>query len=557
MSQGAQKSLTGSRAILAAATVALLLPVASSAQFITAPMCPIDADGRIADVFHDRNAISFRPILDHQALILTVRTPCSVWVKQFDRGEDPVFTLEEVPGDVEGSYRWELELVPIVDAGVAKALAKAREEGDLFLPLELQQKGLLPKGPVVDSGAFAVVDGSIVDPKLEERSQGKVTTVGSRAADLASAFDPTRQAQGVRIAAADQVIPDDLIVQGSLCVGFDCVNNESFSFDTIRMKENNLRIDFTDTSVGSFPTQDWEIAANDSASGGRSALIVSDQDNQIFVIESGSVSNALYLDSTARIGLRTSTPVLDLHIATSNTPGIRLEQTSAGGFTAQTWDIAGNEANFFVRDVTGGSRLPFRIRPDAPTSSIDISSDGDVGIGTASPDNPLHVFSDSASFVAALNLENEGGDVGFRLTNDVGTMDLNLVDNAGVQEFRINIGASPQEFTLQADGDLIITGSYTPDYVFEPGYPLLSLDELQDFIEENGHLPNVPSDAEVKRTRQINLSEFQLRLLEKIEELTLYTLAQHEQLQGLAVENQDLLDRLEALEQVSSSPSKD
>jgi hypothetical protein len=43
--------------------------------------------------------------------------------------------------------------------------------------------------------------------------------------------------------------------------------------------------------------------------------------------------------------------------------------------------------------VTGGSRLPFRIRPGAPTSSVDISADGDVGIGTASPDEKLHVFS--------------------------------------------------------------------------------------------------------------------------------------------------------------------
>jgi hypothetical protein len=64
---------------------------------------------------------------------------------------------------------------------------------------------------------------------------------------------------------------------------------------------------------------------------------------------------------------------------------MRFEQNNGGGFTAQTWDVAGNEANFFVRDVTGGSRLPFRIRPGAPTSSIDISAAGSVGIGTASP----------------------------------------------------------------------------------------------------------------------------------------------------------------------------
>jgi hypothetical protein len=72
-----------------------------------------------------------------------------------------------------------------------------------------------------------------------------------------------------------------------------------------------------------------------------------------------------------------------------------MEQTSAGGFTAQTWDIGANEANFFVRDVTGGSRLPFRVRPGAPTSSIDISAAGNVGVGTASPAGKLQVLSSS------------------------------------------------------------------------------------------------------------------------------------------------------------------
>jgi len=76
---------------------------------------------------------------------------------------------------------------------------------------------------------------------------------------------------------------------------------------------------------------------------------------------------------------------------TSDTPAIRFEQNSSGGFTAQTWDIGANEANFFVRDTTGGSRLPFRIRPGAPTSSIDISANGNVGIGTASPTSRLTV----------------------------------------------------------------------------------------------------------------------------------------------------------------------
>lgn len=185
----------------------------------------------------------------------------------------------------------------------------------------------------------------------------------------------------------DQVIADDLIVQGSICAGFDCVNNESFGFDTIRLKENNLRIKFEDTSVGAFPTGDWQLTANDSASGGQEKFSIEDiTGSRVPVtVEGGATTNSLYIDSTGRIGFRTSTPVLDLHVNTGNTPALRLEQDGSSGFTAQTWDVAGNEANFFIRDVTGGSRLSFRIRPGAPSSSIDIAGNGDVGFGTASP----------------------------------------------------------------------------------------------------------------------------------------------------------------------------
>jgi hypothetical protein len=210
-----------------------------------------------------------------------------------------------------------------------------------------------------------------------------------------------------KVSIADQVIPDDLIVQSSICTGFDCVNNESFGFDTIRLKENNLRIKFEDTSVGTFPTNDWQLTANDSASGGASKFSIEDITGSKvpFTITAGAATNSIFVDSTGRVGLRTSTPVLDLHIHTSNTPAVRLEQNSSGGFTAQTWDVAGNEANFFIRDVTGGSRLPFRIRPGAPTSSIDINSSGDVGMGTASPSEKLHVSEnvDANSFILMQN----------------------------------------------------------------------------------------------------------------------------------------------------------
>ena len=82
---------------------------------------------------------------------------------------------------------------------------------------------------------------------------------------------------------------------------------------------------------------------------------------------------------------------------------MRLEQNNSGGFTAQTWDIGANEANFFIRDVTGGSRLSLRIRPGAPTSSIDIAASGNVGIANGSPATILDVSGNT------LTLGSDGG----------------------------------------------------------------------------------------------------------------------------------------------------
>ena len=262
--------------------------------------------------------------------------------------------------------------------------------------------------------------------------------------------------------AADQVIPDDLIVQGSACIGLDCVNNESFGFDTIRLKENNCRLQFNDTSTSTgFPTNNWQIRANSSASGGASFLGFVDQGatgtsetgNILFQVTAGAPVNSLFVDSTGRVGFRTGTPVLDLHVNTSNTPGMRLEQNSSGGFTAQTWDIAGNEANFFVRDVTGGSRLPFRIRPGAPTSSIDINASGDVGIGTASPSEKLHVH---GGRVFADNSSGPSSSTAFQFfPGDVG----------GVASYGIGMGATNTQGFLEYSAGTASTASFGHRFV--------------------------------------------------------------------------------------------
>ncbi|MEC9250834.1 MAG: hypothetical protein VX501_09300, partial [Pseudomonadota bacterium] len=151
-------------------------------------------------------------------------------------------------------------------------------------------------------------------------------------------------------ASADQVFNDDLIVTFSACIGNDCVNGESFGFDTLRIKENNLRIHFDDTSTSaSFPRNDWRLVANDSANGGGNYFAIEDSTaGRIpFRVEAGAPANSLYVEDAGRVGFGTSTPVVEMHVVDGDTPTLRLEQDGSSGFTPQTFDVAANEANFF------------------------------------------------------------------------------------------------------------------------------------------------------------------------------------------------------------------
>lgn len=199
---------------------------------------------------------------------------------------------------------------------------------------------------------------------------------------------------------ADNQILDDLIVTQSACIGQDCVNGESFGFDTIRLKENNLRIKFDDTSTSaSFPSNDWQITANDSENGGANKFSIDDitGGRTPFTIEASAPSHSLYVDDGGRIGVGTSTPVVEMHVVSGDSPTLRLEQDGSSGFTQQTWDVAGNETNFFVRDATNGSKLPFKIKPGAPNNALFVDADGDIGLGTQTPKADLHILANNSN----------------------------------------------------------------------------------------------------------------------------------------------------------------
>jgi hypothetical protein len=372
--------------------------------------------------------VEWQPAGDFQKLKLTVSGPGGLIVqREFRSGTNPALELFGADGKPlpDGAYVYELAATPRVDPATRQALAAARAAGDDAAVAKLLASVKLPRGPLAQSGTFTVRDGSIVSPELRE--------------DPPAAHRPAKAAPA--LPTKDVVTADDAIIQGSLCVGLDCVVNETFGFDTIRLKENNTRIKFEDTSSSTgFATHDWQLTANDSASGGAEKFSIEDITAATvpFTITGSAPTNSVFVDSTGRVGFHTATPVLDLHVATGNTPAMRLEQTSASGFTAQTWDVAGNEANFFVRDVTGGSRLPFRIRPGAPTSSIDIAATGKVGIGTASPDSRVTVKS-LATNGTVLDVVRSGGTNSvfsvFETTSGDGL--VQIFDNTGAEAFRM------------------------------------------------------------------------------------------------------------------------
>ncbi|MCP4219404.1 MAG: hypothetical protein GY765_32515, partial [bacterium] len=327
------------------------------------PVAAIDKNepGIIADVNVSAGGIYFQPGVYYSQAVLTIScADGQVFSRTFDSGASLYQGLSDARGASlpDGSYTFELLIIQ-------KASKLVR--GDGGNEAGLQKGNIEMPRRLVQNGYFTIKGGSMVTDRSE---------------DVSSGFRNGIRDDGN--VADDQVILDDLIVDGSICAGQDCVNGESFGFDTIRLKENNLRIKFQDTSSSSsFPTNDWQITANDSANGGANKFSIDDIDGgrTPFTIEASAPSHSLYVDDGGRIGLGTSTPVVELQVVDGDSPTLRLQQDGSSGFTPQTWDVAGNETNFFVRDVTNGSQLPFKIRPGADGDSLVLEANSDVSLG--------------------------------------------------------------------------------------------------------------------------------------------------------------------------------
>lgn len=182
------------------------------------------------------------------------------------------------------------------------------------------------------------------------------------------------------------------------------------------------------------------------------------------------------------------------------------------------------------------------------------SNTGNVGIGQSTPTAKLDVLiPDLATMESGIRIHapaifQVGSTIGdlFRIRKDVfgggAPKTLFSVGHNG----KVSIGLEPGTSTYVGDYKLYVgSGILTEkvkianynsanwaDYVFEDSYDLMALDNLEAYIATHKHLPNIPSAQEVGENG-FELGQMDARLLEKIEELTLYVIEQQKQINAL------------------------
>jgi hypothetical protein len=284
--------------------------------------------------------------------------------------------------------------------------------------------------------------------------------------------------------------------------------------------------------------------------------------------------------ATGNVGIGTTLPGYNLDIYTSSSyEGIQLKHSSGkwlrffspallgGSYNSIT--AADDSGIIFGSSSADAADVGFVIAPwRSDVSGLRVSSEGNVGIGTPAPSAKLDIFGSSPSttnlilsanyvdrYRWRLNTADRGNAIDLDFTSSDNDDNQEAVlrltrSNSGRPQFQlynnaivayngnVGIGTSTPDSKLTVKGhihaeevrvDLNVPG---PDYVFEENYNLPSLTEVESYIKANKHLPEIPSAKEMEE-KGINLSEMNMLLLKKVEELTLYILQQEKRITEL------------------------
>lgn len=217
--------------------------------------------------------------------------------------------------------------------------------------------------------------------------------------------------------------------------------------------------------------------------------------------------------------------------------------------------IHSNDTYLEMKTCAGDEKYPdgyCTIGLDSPTFQI-ISDESDYPLLLV---EDLNTTAAQRMLVELVNV----GNASVRFTNDATNgydWELQTTPTNSASFAITKVGTGVKELEIDSYGNLTIQGSLYandgddifPDYVFDLDYDLMSLGQLEEFVKTNGHLPNVPSRAEVESNGgMVNMTQMQYRILEKVEELTLYTLSQQELIEQQQEKIRQLEQRLAEVE---------
>ncbi len=168
---------------------------------------------------------------------------------------------------------------------------------------------------------------------------------------------------------------------------------------------------------------------------------------------------------------------------------------------------------------------------------------GVTGIGTSpNPQFQLNLASvNKTAGIRLLNLHTSNSPQRYGIQN--------LVNRTDIIAYSVTTIGNQDVFRVMGDGQVWATeinvdlASDFPDYVFKPNYTLMPLEELDDYINKNHHLPNIPTANEVKENG-LGIAEMQVKQMEKIEELTLYLIELKKEIKVIKKENLELKEMI-------------
>lgn len=235
--------------------------------------------------------------------------------------------------------------------------------------------------------------------------------------------------------------------------------------------------------------------STDSYTGGVGSTY--DSDLVLYSAGDGELVEGIRLNALGNIGIGMDNPETKLHIKGD---GLSLR------LSPSTYKSVGSEIGMDFRQLTNNGVF----RTGGAIKSI--STDAYTGGVGSTYDSDLVLFSaEDGELVEGLRI------------NSAGKVAIGTIDFSGNHLFRVDGSIGAREIKVEANG--------WSDFVFENNYLLPTLEEVEQHISENGHLPEIPNEAEVSENG-INLGEMNAKLLQKIEELTLYLIEQNKQIQN-------------------------